>query len=130
MGHYKSHVINHCISLIKPYVGKIDEIKTIAKKDPQLARDKTKELITILPNKYQSYLDFGFKSGIHEVELYGKVVDQLGDPVVGAEVRYMVGGRFLASVEATQSAFSPFEIRMQLVNSFSAEFLIFTSMDF
>lgn len=26
LGHYKSHVINHCISLIKPYIGKIELI--------------------------------------------------------------------------------------------------------
>jgi hypothetical protein len=81
---------------LAPFVGEIEDIKKLSKKDPEAAEARAKNLVSRLPEKYRRQLDFGFKAGMLPINFYGKIVDQNGLPVVRAKVIYETTGAFLA----------------------------------
>lgn len=74
----------------------LEEIKRLQKQDPNQAVALAKKLYDSLPEKVQRYYNLGFNAGIEEVAFYGRVLDQQGEAVAGARVRFEVGGRYLA----------------------------------
>jgi hypothetical protein len=79
-----------------PFQKDIERLQVLAVSDPEKAEKEGKELLKKLPLRYQEYFKLGFESGIHQLDFYGKIVDQHGVPVIGAKLIYELEGKFLA----------------------------------
>lgn len=82
-------------NILKKYKKEIAKIEKLEKTNPIKAKQKTSELINILPKKLKHHFSVGFNSN-DEIQFYGQVIDQYQQPVVGAKVLYSVSGRYLS----------------------------------
>lgn len=81
---------------LKPYLPEIEEIKKLAKTEPQKAKSKTEALLDKLPERYRRSYTLGFEAGMEDIDFYGQIVDQYGEPVTNASVGFSTGGAMLA----------------------------------
>jgi hypothetical protein len=82
--------------LLIPFQSEISLVNTLALSDQDAAEKEGEALLKKLPKKYQRYFGLGLKAGMLPIDFYGKVIDQYGVPVVGAKMRYELGGKYLA----------------------------------
>lgn len=80
---------------LKPYLPKIEKIKKLSKKKPDIAKKEIAALINDLPEKYKRYIELGTKAGKEKINFYGRTIDQYGNPVSGAIIYYEIAGRYL-----------------------------------
>ena len=49
-----------------------------------------------LPERYRRFYTLGFEAGMEDIDFYGQIVDQYGEPVANASVGFSTGGAMLA----------------------------------
>jgi hypothetical protein len=73
------------------------KLVTDGQENSPAAKDLMDDILRSLPLPAAKYYGFGFRAGLEDVRFYGKVIDQYGEPVTNAKIKYSVGGRYLAS---------------------------------
>jgi len=101
---------------LKPLLPEIEKIRQLEKTEPEKAKTLRHALIEKLPEKYKRYYQAGFKSGMQDVNFYGRIVDQYGEPVMGAKVTYGLGGAFLAPGKGMGQTVTDAEGRFEIHN--------------
>ena len=81
---------------LKPFLPEIEAIKKLAKTEPEKAKSKTEALLDKLPERYRRFYTLGFEAGMEDIDFYGQIVDQYGEPVGNASVGFSTGGVMLA----------------------------------
>lgn len=89
--------LNELPGELQPYAEEFKAIKQLQTQNPEAAGEKANRLIERLPEAYRRWATLAFEAGISDIAFYGRVIDQYGRPIEGAEVSYEAGGKFLGA---------------------------------